>query len=207
MAYLSFIIAEHNLHLSGVMAVVTASLVLGSRGRSIISQSGWHGLEEVWEQIGFVANSIIFILVGLNVPELIGGMTSQQLGWLAILLAVAFTARFAIIFGLVPLMSRMGWASNVSTGYRAVMFWGGLRGAVSLALALVVMEGIKIHDHFYAYPAEVSEFIAVMVTGFVLFTLAINATTVPILMRAFGLGQAGSGGHGDSPPRLYRCDG
>jgi CPA1 family monovalent cation:H+ antiporter len=49
LAYLSFIIAEHSLHVSGVMAVVTAALVLGSRGRSVITQSTWHGLEEVWE--------------------------------------------------------------------------------------------------------------------------------------------------------------
>ena len=55
------------------MAVVTAALVLGSRGRSVITQSTWHGLEEVWEQIGFVANSVIFILVGLKVTLDYGG--------------------------------------------------------------------------------------------------------------------------------------
>ncbi|WP_353410057.1 cation:proton antiporter [Arenicella sp. 4NH20-0111] len=184
LAYLSFIVAEHNLHVSGVMAVVTAALVLGSRGRSIITQSAWHGLEEVWEQVGFIANSVIFILVGLKVPSIMAAMNGQQLMWLVVLLFTGFSARFAIIFGLVPLMSRLGWSTQVSTGYRAVMFWGGLRGAVSLALALAVIE----NDGF---APEIQEFVGVMVTGFVLFTLAINATTVPLVMRAFGLAKLG----------------
>lgn len=184
LAYLSFIIAEHSLHVSGVMAVVTAALVLGSRGRSVITQSAWHGLEEVWEQIGFVANSVIFVLVGLKVPSIMAAMDSQQVIWLTVLLLAGFIARFAIIFGLVPLMSKLGWSAQVSTGYRAVMFWGGLRGAVSLALALAVIE----NDGF---APEIQEFLGVMVTGFVLFTLAINATTVPLIMRAFGLAKLG----------------
>lgn len=184
LAYLSFIIAEHSLHVSGVMAVVTAALVLGSRGRSVITQSAWHGLEEVWEQIGFVANSVIFILVGLKVPSIMAAMTSQQFFWLGALLLVGFVARFVIIFGLVPAMSYLGWSTQVNRGYRAVMFWGGLRGAVSLALALAVME----NDGF---APQTQEFLAVMVTGFVLFTLAINATTVSLVMRAFGLAKLG----------------
>ncbi|RBP51246.1 cation:proton antiporter [Arenicella xantha] len=184
LAYLSFIIAEHSLHVSGVMAVVTAALVLGSRGRSVITQSAWHGLEEVWEQVGFVANSVIFILVGLKVPSIMAAMTSQQFGWLGVLLLAGFVARFAIIFGLVPAMGRLGWSAQVSTGYRAVMFWGGLRGAVSLALALAVIE----NDGF---APQTQEFLGVMVTGFVLFTLAVNATTVSLVMRAFGLAKLG----------------
>ena len=184
LAYLSFITAEHYLHVSGVMAVVTAALVLGSRGRSVIAQSAWHDLEEVWEQIGFVANSVIFVLVGIAVPAILAGMGSEQLLWLGVLVASAFAARFAIIFGLAPALSKMGWSAHVETGYQAVMFWGGLRGAVSLALALAVMEN-------HAFPAEIREFVGVMVTAFVLFTLAINATTVHLVMRMFGLDKLG----------------
>ncbi|MEM9301963.1 MAG: cation:proton antiporter [Pseudomonadota bacterium] len=180
LAYMSFIVAEHYLHMSGVMAVVTASLVVGSRGRSVITPTNWHGLEEVWEQIGFAANSIIFVLVGIAVPTLMAGMTGDQFLWLVVILVAGFIARFAIIFGIVPLLARLGWAADVAVGYRAVMFWGGLRGAVSLALALAVMENP-------AYDDETRAFIGVLVTGFVLFTLAINATTVQFVMKFFGL--------------------
>ncbi len=180
LAYLSFITAEHYLHVSGVMAVVTAALVLGSRGRSILSQSAWHELEGVWEQIGFVANSVIFVLVGLAVPTLLGDLGGQGLGWLAALIGAAFAARFVIVFGLVPALTRIGWAQHVGLGYRAVMFWGGLRGAVSLALALAVLEN-------QAFDPSIRTFIGTLVTGFVLFTLAINATTVQFVLRIFGL--------------------
>ncbi len=182
LAYLSFIIAEHYLHVSGVMAVVTAACVLGSRGRSIIARSSWHGMEHVWEQIGFVANSVIFVLVGIAVPRIMSDLGAQQFGWMALLIGAAFVARFAIIFGLLPLLSAMGMAQRVERGYQAVMFWGGLRGAVSLALALAVMENP-------AFDESVREFIGVMVCGFVLFTLFINAPTVKLVMKLFGLDQ------------------
>ena len=180
LAYLSFIVAEHFLHVSGVMAVVTAALVIGSHGRSVISPSNWHGLHDVWEQIGFVANSIIFLLVGLAVPEIMAGVALAQWGWLAILLVVAFIARAVIIFGLLPLLIKAKLAGEVSAGYRAVMFWGGLRGAVSLALALAIMENSQLDS-------EMRQFIGMMVCGFVLFTLFVNATTVQTVMKAFGL--------------------
>ncbi len=180
LAYLAFIVAEHYLHVSGVMAVVTAALVLGSRGRSVLSRSAWHELEGVWEQVGFVANSVIFVLVGLAVPAIIGEIGTREWIWLAVLVVTAFGARFLIVFGGVPLLTRLGWAHRVDPGYRAVMFWGGLRGAVSLALALAVME----ND---AFAPELRTFIGTLVTAFVLFTLAVNATTVQLVLRLFGL--------------------
>ncbi len=180
LAYLSFLLAEHYLHVSGVMAVVTAALVLGSRGRSLFNRDGWHEMEGVWEQVGFIANSVIFVLVGIAVPGILAEFGAQHFVWLGALVLAAFGARFALIFGLVPLLTRIGWAQAVGVGYRAVMFWGGLRGAVSLALALAVME----ND---AFPAEVRSFVGTLVTGFVLVTLAVNATTVQFVMRAFGL--------------------
>ncbi|MEM6573467.1 MAG: hypothetical protein AAF736_04305, partial [Pseudomonadota bacterium] len=77
-------------------------------------------------------------------------------------------------------LSKLGWAQAVAVGYRAVMFWGGLRGAVSLALALAVMEN-------EGFSPEVRSFVGTLVTGFVLVTLAVNATTVQLVMKAFGL--------------------
>ena len=63
LAFLAFLIAEHYLHVSGVMAVVTSALVIGSHGRTSVSGHGWELLEETWETLGFWANSLIFISV------------------------------------------------------------------------------------------------------------------------------------------------
>ncbi|MBT8137597.1 MAG: cation:proton antiporter [Gammaproteobacteria bacterium] len=180
LAYLSFILAEHYLHVSGVMAVVTAALVIGSTGRTTIVPRTWDALTETWEQIGFWANSVIFVLVGLAVPVILAGFGMREASLLVVLLVAAFVARAFIIFGLLPMFARTGLAQKVGIGYRSVMFWGGLRGAVSLALALAVMEN-------HTFDPEIRSFIGVLVTGFVLFTLFVNATTIGVVMRAFGL--------------------
>jgi CPA1 family monovalent cation:H+ antiporter len=182
LAYLSYLIAEHYLHVSGVMATVTAALVMGSYGRTSISSPGWHLLQETWENLGFWANSLIFILVGMAVPEIMSFISAKLLIVLIVALISAFAARAILTHALLPIMSLMRMSVPVSNGFRTVMWWGGLRGAVSLALALAVYENTS-------FPIEVREFIVVLVCGFVLFTLFVNAPTVGIVMRIFGLDQ------------------
>ncbi|KMP11955.1 hypothetical protein UZ36_02640 [Candidatus Nitromaritima sp. SCGC AAA799-C22] len=180
LAYFSFIIGEHYLHLSGVMALVTAALVTGSHGRASMTPEDWSALGDTWEVIGFWANSIIFILVGMTVP---GVMMEGEMGlwWiLAVLIVLAFTARACIIFGLLPLISLGSGEHGVSMPYKWVMHWGGLRGAVSLALALMIMENP-------AFDPSLQNFIGILVTGLVLFTLFVNATTIGFVLRFFGL--------------------
>ncbi len=180
LAYLSFILAEHYLHVSGVMATVTAGLVLSSLGQSSMPPTTWVMLVETWEHVGFWANSIIFILVGITVPEIISQTDLHLLGVLAVLILCAVAVRAAIIYGVLPLISFRNWAVPVSTAFKTVMFWGGLRGAVSLALALAVMENPR-------FDPEIRFFIGSLVAGFVLFTLFVNATTIGPLIRFFGL--------------------
>ena len=180
LAYLSFLIAEHYLHVSGVMAVVTAALVMGSLGRTGMSSGGWHLLAETWENIGFWANSLIFVLVGMAVPEILSVFAGDMWLTLVVLLVTAFFARGLLTFAVLPILSRTKIATEVSLGFRTVMWWGGLRGAVSLALALAIFEN-------EAFSGDVRNFIAALVCAFVLFTLFINATTVGAVMRFFGL--------------------
>ena len=179
LAYLVFILAEHYLHVSGVMATVAAALVLGSYGRTKVSPASWHLMEDVWEQLGFWANSLIFVLVGVLVPSILANVGWAEIGILAVLTVVALSVRFAIIFAFVPVLAALRLSAPVSVGYRAVMWWGGLRGAVSLALALIVLEAPGIDP-------TIKSFIGIMVTGFVLFTIFINAPTMRPLIRMFG---------------------
>ena len=107
LAYLVFILGEHYLHVSGVMAAVTAALVLGSYGRTQVSPASWHLMEEVWEQLGFWANSLIFVLVGVLVPSILADVGWAEIGILAILVVVAISIRAAIIFGFVPALTAL----------------------------------------------------------------------------------------------------
>ena len=180
LAFLAFLIAEHYLHVSGVMAVVTAALVIGSHGRTSVSGHGWELLEETWETLGFWANSLIFILVGIAVPTYLSDFGPEMWVTLLTLLVVGFGARALLTHGILPILRSTGICPPVNLGFRTVMWWGGLRGAVSLALALAVVENPAITQ-------EVKNFIIALVCAFVLFTLFINATTVGAVMKAFGL--------------------
>ena len=180
LAFLAFLIAEHYLHVSGVMAVVTSALVIGSHGRTSVSGHGWELLEETWETLGFWANSLIFILVGIAVPTYLSDFGAEMWLTLITLLVVGFGARALLTHGILPILSSAGICPPVNLGFRTVMWWGGLRGAVSLALALAVVENPSISE-------EVKNFIIALVCAFVLFTLFINATTVGAVMKAFGL--------------------
>jgi monovalent cation:H+ antiporter, CPA1 family len=182
LAYLSFIIAEHYLHVSGVMAVVTAALVIASRGKTIITPSEWDNLHESWSQIGFWANSIIFILVGMAVPSIMSDFNSHDFKLLTILILTAFLARALVLYLLMPLCSKYKLFEPVGKAYSAVMLWGGLRGAVSLALALAILENDK-------FSPVTQRYTGILVTGFVLFTLFINAPTIRFLISLFKLDQ------------------
>ncbi len=178
--FVAFVVAEHFLHVSGVMAVVAAGLTIGSVGRRQIPPQVFTEVEHAWHQLGFWATSLIFMLVGLAVPRMLGPHVLDYLDDILLVIVAATAARAFIRYVLLPLLDRFSARQKVSGGYKTIMFWGGLRGAVSLALALIVMETQEI-------PQDGRAFIAVLVTSYVLFTLLIQATTIHALMRVFGL--------------------
>lgn len=182
LAYFSFIFAEHYFHVSGVMAVVGSALVVGSFGHATLSSETWEKLHETWDHFAFWTNSIIFVLVGMAVPKIMGSISPDEWLLLGVLILVAFGARALILFVVLPLFERWHSTANISNAYKGVMLWGGLRGAVSLALALSIMEN-------ELFAEETQRFIGVLVTGFVLFTLMINATTIGALLKWLGLDQ------------------
>lgn len=178
--YFLYVVSERYLEVSGVVATVTAALVITSVGRTRISPGTWIGLRQVWDQIGYWAASLIFLFAAIQVPALLRGANIQELGFLIILTLAAFAARAVVIWGLLPALTKVGWADAVDTPFKVVMLWGGLRGAVTLALALAVLE------HPFLRP-EVKSFVTVLATGFVLITLLVNATTLRLVMRLWKL--------------------
>lgn len=180
LAYLVFVVADRYLGVSGVVAVVTAGLVVGSYGKIRITPSSWDSLVETWEQLGFWANSLIFLLAAMLVPRLLTNVVPGDAILLAVLVAATLGARALVLYGLLPMLTASGLANRIGERYKLVILWGGLRGAVSLALALAVTENT-------ALPPEVRHFVAVLATGFVLFTLFVNGTTLRPLIRILGL--------------------
>ena len=181
-AYLTFFISEHYFHVSGVVATVVAGLVVGSAGRTRMSPSTFEQLGHAWEQFGFWANSLIFILAAMLIPRLVVDMDFKQVLLVILLFITTLAARAAVVFGVIPLLTLLKMSTHVSRPFRAVMCWGGLRGAISLALALAVTEQTAI-------PADVRHFVAAATTCYVLATLLINGLTLRPLISRLGLDQ------------------
>lgn len=167
LAFGSYLAAEQ-LHFSGVLAVVVAGLVNGNLGPQGMSPTTRIVLFNFWEYFAFLANSMIFLLIGLEVDVLAVARSWQPITWAIV---AVLLARVVVVYGLGWLARRL--AQPVSLRWRHVQTWGGLRGALSLALAL-------------SLPASLGaerDLIRTMAFGVVLFTLLIQAPTMRPLIR------------------------
>jgi len=178
--YVVYLLAEQLFDVSGVVAVVSAGLIAGAIGRVRLAPDNWRYLERVWEQTGFWASSLIFVSASTLVPRLLTGVHLEDSWLLLIAIAAALASRMAVLFGLLPLLSALHLSQKVSATYKLAIAWGGLRGAVTLALALAVTENIRIAP-------EVRNAVAVLATGFVLFTLLVNGLTLRPVIRLLKL--------------------
>ncbi len=174
LAYLAFLTAEELLHVSGIMATLGAGLTLGTWGRLRIASSVRTYLEQFWGLLAFAANALLFLLLGMQVNLVELASAWDLLLW--VILAMQ-ASRALVIFGLLPLVSRLPTVEPIGLGYRFIMFWGGLRGAIALAIVLSLPD----------YPFK-DLFIA-LVTGAVLFTLLVQGLTIKPAMRAMKLDQ------------------
>lgn len=181
-AYLTFYISEHYLNVSGVVATVIAGLVVGSTGRTRMSPATFDLLSASWSQFGFWANSLIFVFAAMLIPRMMAEITWAQVGLILLVYVVTLLARALMVFGVLPVLGLTRLGTKVSPAYRTVMLWGGLRGAVSLALALAVTEQHNV-------PHEARQFIAVATTGFVLLTLFVNGISLRPLISKLRLNQ------------------
>jgi Na+:H+ antiporter len=178
--YLAYIVGERALGVSGVVSAVSAGLVLNAIGQPRITPGDWLFLHDVWEQIAFWASSLIFVLASLLVPRLVTNVGWHDVLMLTVLVVAALTARALVLYVLIPILTALKLSQQIDNRFKAVILWGGLRGAVTLALALAVTEN-------QAIDPAVQRFIAVLATGFVLFTLLISGTTLRMLIGVLKL--------------------
>ncbi|MFO0996744.1 MAG: cation:proton antiporter [Alphaproteobacteria bacterium] len=184
LAYLAFTIGEQYLDVSGIVAVAVASLTVAAYGPVRLSPRHWKTLVEVWHHLEFWANSLIFMLAAMLAARLLSEADWDDLLFLAVLVISAIAARALVLYGMLPGLAALKLVQPVDRHYKAVILWGGLRGAVTLVLALSIGE----NEHL---SAESRHFVAVLATGFVLFTLFVSATTLRPLLRLLGLDRLG----------------
>ncbi len=178
-AYMAFFVAEHFLHMSGVLALVSLGLVMAGVGKTRISPKVEHFLHEFWELAAFLANVLIFIIVGVVIAQRTEFSLNDFL-ILGIFYIGLHLIRGIIIILFYPLMKKFGYGLNKKEA--TVLWYGALRGAIGLALALVV---VNVDDKYISY--EVKNQFFFITAGIVTLTLLINATTIGFIVRSLGL--------------------
>lgn len=176
-AYSVFFIAE-SFHVSGVVAVVALALILASVGRTRISPEVAGFLHHFWEMMAHIANTLIFLLVGILVAIRVPLDDIQAWQALFILYAGILIIRGFSITVFMPLLKRIGIGINYQKA--TVLWWGGLRGAVSLALALTVAANDLI-------PKEIGDHILFLCAGIVVLTILVNGSTMGKMLKLLGL--------------------
>lgn len=172
-AYAAFVLSEHNLHLSGVMSVAVHAIFLGIFGLPKLASRTARALLEIWDFIALQANTLLFILVGISV-NLAGLIARSDEILFAVLLVLS--ARACIIYSLVPLTVKGFSLPGISSGEKHIMWWGGLKGGLAIAIALSMPDEL---------PGKYQ--LLDLTLGVVLFTLIVNAPTIRPLINRLGI--------------------
>jgi len=184
-AYLCFWFAESHetgIHVSGVLAIVALGLMF-NRFKYFISIQAEETVHHFWEMVGFIANTLIFFISGVVVVQrMFADNPNIQLGrdflFLFILYVLIHVIRGFTVLVLGYPLAKMGYGFNWPMGI--VLVWGGLRGAVGLALALM----LDLDDEV---PDAISDQILFHVAGIVVLTLLINGSTTGTVLGWVGL--------------------
>jgi CPA1 family monovalent cation:H+ antiporter len=169
-AYGSFLLADH-FGLSGVLATITAGLMFGNlKSLGTFSDRGKEAVQAFWEYAAFVANSLVFLLIGMHEAH-----RNFLAIWFPAATAIVLVTlgRAVAIYPCCLLFSRS--SLRVSRNHQHVLFWGGLRGALALALAL-------------GLPSDVPQREGIITICFavVAFSIFVQGLTIAPLLRSVG---------------------
>lgn len=163
-AYLSFLLADHFLHVSGVIATMVVGLLLGHKARLEFNKEAFHGMHYIWEFLALAANTIVFLAVGSSIDP---ADLKHGLVYILPTIGLVYLARAIGVFSIIPIVNATKVAKPIDLKYQTLLVWGGLRGGLALALVLLLPESFPYKQIFLA-----------LASAIVLTTLFVNALTV-----------------------------
>eukprot|EP00931_Biecheleriopsis_adriatica_P058425 TRINITY_DN34775_c0_g1_i1.p1 TRINITY_DN34775_c0_g1~~TRINITY_DN34775_c0_g1_i1.p1 ORF type:complete len:1179 (+),score=197.98 TRINITY_DN34775_c0_g1_i1:60-3596(+) len=178
-AFLAFYVSEWEIQMSGVLATISAGLVLAKYAWPIVADPG--SLENVWHAFEYFGNTLIFFIAGVLTRRALWNDVIQgaDYGWCVLTYVMMMALRAVMMVLCYPILKRLGYGTSLMDA--GFMVWGGLRGAVGLALAVFVRSALIQVD-----PAAAGQ-IFFMVAGLAFLTLLVNATTSGPILRKTGM--------------------
>jgi CPA1 family monovalent cation:H+ antiporter len=196
LAHTTFILSElisanvvfgsFHFHISSIIATTIASLIMGNYGRPKINPRAEEFVEKLWGQFAFMANSLIFILIGI----LFVSIPFNDPIILITVICTIFIVAFARTVSVYPVVGIFNFFSskeqNIPRSWQHLLSWGSLRGALAITMVLLIPESLSI-PHWTLTSVSPREFILALTVGCIFATLFIKATTIQALMRRLKL--------------------
>lgn len=195
LAHVTFICAElfsqnavffgFHVHVSAIIATTVASLFMGNYGRFKLPSHGVEFLEKYWGQFAFLANSVVFILIGMLAVKLPASAPQLLLPIALTIFIVAF-ARALSIYPIVSLFNRFANPlQKVPLSWQHTLAWGSLRGALAVTMVLLIPDDLTFPGWTHSFSPK--ELILTLTVGCIFATLFIKATTMSALMKRLRL--------------------
>lgn len=194
MAHLTFILSEimsenlivfgQEIKLSSIVATTIASMVIGNYGRYKMSLKSEEFIEKFWGQFAFIANSLVFILIGLLFANLNISIMSFILPIVVTVLVVAAGRAFSV-YPVIWLVNYFKKEAHIPLSWQHLLSWGSLRGALAVTMVLLIPDNLTFSGWTHAFTPK--EFIMTLTIGCIFATLFIKATTVSRFIKKLNL--------------------
>jgi CPA1 family monovalent cation:H+ antiporter len=184
---LSEVISEHlviygqEIRLSSIIATLTSSMVIGNYGRYKMSPEVEEYMEKFWSYFAFIANSLVFILMGL----LFVGLSIKldvAIWYILLAIAVVVVGRALSVYLPLGLLNKTGKEEYIPSSWMHLLSWGSLRGSLAVIMVLLIPNNLTIPG--WTFDFSVKEFVAALTIGSIYFTLLVKATTIGKVMHA-----------------------
>lgn len=174
------VIYGHHIHLSSIIATLVSSLVMGNFGRYKMSPGVEDYMEKFWGYFAFLANSLVFLLMGLLFTELSVSLDVTLMPILLMILVVT-AARAVSIYFSVGLVNQIKSEESIPPNWQHLLAWGSLRGSLAVIMVLLIPGDLILPNWHYDF--SIKEFIIAITIGSIYFTLLIKATTIGNVIR------------------------
>ncbi|MGR8979131.1 MAG: cation:proton antiporter domain-containing protein [Gammaproteobacteria bacterium] len=190
-AHFTFVLAEvvsenlviygHEVRLSSIIATLSASMVIGNYGRYKMSPAVEEYMEKFWSYFAFLANSLVFILMGLLFANL-SIRLDVAIWYIMLAIAVVVVGRGISVYPLLWFLNKTGKEEPIPTSWMHILSWGSLRGSLAVIMVLLIPKDLTIPG--WNFDFTLKEFIAAVTIGSIYFTLLVKATTIGRVMHA-----------------------
>lgn len=174
------VIYGHAIHLSSIIATMVSSIVMGNFGRFKMSVGVEEYMGKFWSYFAFLANSLVFILMGLLFTSLTISLNIAILPIFIMILVVA-TARAVSVYLSIGIANQIKSEENIPPNWQHLLSWGSLRGSIAVIMVLLIPDDISLSN--WNYDFSIKEFIIAITIGSIYFSLLIKATSIGKVIR------------------------